>query len=687
MIKKYVMSIALIAFVIPAVAANDWFSVLDEADLTFGVAVEPRYLDDSRYVEKLLANFNAISPENAGKWERIHPKQDEYDFEGMDKIVDFSLEHGLDVRGHTLVWHNQNPNWFTSGLWTAYEAKQILLNHIDTVVGRYKGKIKRWDVVNEALADNGDLRGTYWYYVLEEEYLAMAFEQSHRADPEAILYYNDYGISDCGDKADGAYQLMSKLVEQGVPVHGIGFQGHYEVSNPVDLHCLNDNINRMGALGLEVQITELDIRVNMADFDEIEADKQTKQYRDMMGLLASNSHLNGITIWGLSDAHSWIPSWFTGQGSALLFNDALEEKPVLDSVKGSLTAFLLETELFELPVRRELTLRSFPVFGADELPEALSSTTIAKSDTWQAVESYPLAFNQLKPLRMAIDSSNDIHATWQVAYHGTSLYGRLNRQDDVTVPVNSNAIWENDCVEIFVKWAGKLYQFRAQIGEDFADIGFPGKARAQWSDTGEDLYFIIEFPNITELKGQTLAWNIALADVDVEGGTREAQLYPVPGSNKSWVGKDLAELHFTAQNRPPSQDAKGVVAAIDAAYSQSSELPAQTRRIPQLPLSFGSNRLKVYPTVMFTWQDQGFSAHIQTPEGLHLTSTQFSLRALDKVLETSAFGETVALEMEASPTENQFYRASLEVTVQDLLGNQYQLSLAPQNGFFDLRTQ
>lgn len=664
------------------VCANEWQQTLVESDLLFGVAVEPAYLDDPLYVKQLTAHFNAITPENTGKWVHIHPKRKTYDFSGMDKVVAFAEEHDLAVRGHALVWHHQNPGWFTNGMWLEHEAREELYKHIDTVVDRYKGKIARWDVVNEALADNGDMRGTQWYYLLGENYIADAFHRAHLVDPDAILYYNDYGISDCGDKANASYQLMKDLLDQGAPVHGIGFQGHYEVKNPVDLHCLNDNINRMGALGLEVQITELDIRVDMADLDEDLLEKQADQYRNMMGLLATNPYLNGITVWGLSDKHSWIPSWFQGQGSALLFDENLQPKPVLTSTQQALSTYLYEAEAFQLPARRELTLRSFPVFGATEW----SSTPLSFDEAWASVPTYPIAFNQLNTNRMAVKDVNDIYGRWQVAYAGTTLYGRLYRQDDVTAKKNTSAIWENDCVEVFIKWQGKLYQFRTQVGEDFESINFPGKAKAQWNVDGTLLDFSIEFDGLTELKGETLGWNIALADVDTNGGSREAQLYPVPGSNKSWVGKDLAELHFTGQNRPPAQEAQGVVAPINAVYAPGGLLPENTRRIPEVPVSFSVDAAMPAPTVMFTWDETAVTAHVAPPVGFSLERSELRLRTPAKVIENTG-QETVSVNMDAPFDSNLFFRLALRIAVKDESGAVFSFDLAPENGFFDLRTQ
>lgn len=684
--KTIIRGFVALFFALPIYAhANTWHQTLRDTDLTFGVAVEPHYLADPLYVEQLLLHFNAITPENTGKWVHIHPKRKQYDFSGMDTVVDFAQKHDLVVRGHALVWHHQNPGWLTNGMWLEHEAREELFKHIDAVVSRYKGKILRWDVVNEALADNGEMRGTQWFYLLGENYLADAFHRAHANDPEALLYYNDYGISDCGDKANAAYQLMRRLLNADVPVHGIGFQGHYEVKNPVDLHCLNDNINRMGELGLEVQITELDIRLEMANLDDDLAAKQADQYRQLMGLLATNEYLNGITVWGLSDAHSWVPSWFQGQGSALLFDESLVPKPAMADVQSSLTNYLENTDAFQLPARRELTLRSFPTFGAQEwsaLPEDLNQA-------WQTVPTYPMAFNQLNPLRMAVNDTSDIFGAWQIAYHGTTLMGRVHRQDDITAAKNSAAIWENDCVEVFVKWEGKLYQFRSQVGEDFVDIGFPGSARASWNEDGTVMDFELTFDGITELKGETVAWNIALADVDTAGGSRESQLYPVPGANKSWVGKDLAELHFEGQNRPPSQQAKGVVAPVNAVLSAGGELPENTRRVPAVPVSFmveSSDQAFAYPTVMLTWDEEALTAHATAPEGYRILQSDLQLQSPAKTYRNQG-AERVQVSMDAPLGSNLFYRASFQIRLANAQGVEQVFTMAPDNGFFDVRTQ
>ncbi|MFQ3282786.1 endo-1,4-beta-xylanase [Reinekea sp.] len=670
---------------------NQWLEVINNSSINFGVAVESRYLDNPLYASQLIKNFNTITPENSAKWESIHPKRNQYDFTGMDEIVNFAQEHDLQIRGHTLVWHMQNPGWLTNGMWLESEAREVMNEHINTVVTRYAGKIDRWDVVNEALDDRGELRKSSWYFLLGDHYIDEAFKAANAADPGAILYYNDYGISDCGEKADGSYHLMKDLLSRDVPIHGIGLQGHFDVSSPVDLHCLNDNINRFGELGLEVQLTELDIRLKV---DEIDADllqDQQNQYAQILGLLASNPYLNGVTVWGLSDAHSWVPHWFNGQGSALLFDDQLNEKSMLKDLKKGFIDIINDGVFFQLPAKRAKNLRSFPVFIASEKTEQVEIDQLSAPEFWQNVPVYPLGFNQLNPKKPWNPSKKDIDGSWQVAYINNSLIGRLHRVDDITSDINKTAIWENDCVEVFIKWENKYYQFRALVGQTFADISFPGIANALWSDSGDYVYFKIDFPNVTDIKGETIAWNIALSDVDKKGASREVQLYPVPGTNRSWVGKDLAELHFTGHNLPPSNESRGVVAPLNAQKMTLPNVSAGIQdRIEQYPLTFpiGDSNLSLMRDVIvqLTWDDSGLMAVIGLPEEVVAISTEIDIKdqtARQDVIDA----KTSRIHTKAPLEANQFLRIRVKATYETASGESYTYSLAPNNGYIDVRTQ
>ena len=218
---------------------------------------------DARDAALVKAQFNSITPENVLKWESVHPQPDRYDFTLPDKYVAFGEENHMFIVGHTLVWHQQTPKWvFEDAQGNPVDRETLLKRmreHIQTVVGRYKGRIHSWDVVNEALNDDGTLRQTPWLKIIGEDYIAKAFEFAHEADPQGQLQYNDYSLENEA-KRQGAVELLRKLRAQGVPVTGVGMQGHYKMDWP-SADQVDATIAAFANLGLKVMITELDIDV------------------------------------------------------------------------------------------------------------------------------------------------------------------------------------------------------------------------------------------------------------------------------------------------------------------------------------------------------------------------------------------------------------------------------------------
>ena len=191
-----------------------------------------------------------LTPENAMKFGLVHPEPDRYDFADADYIVGFAEAHGMQVRGHNLVWHFQLPTWLTEGTWTRDELIDILHQHITTVVGHYRGRVAAWDVVNEAIADDGSLRDTIWLRGIGPEYIDMAFRWAHEADPDALLFYNDYAGEGLGAKSDAIYALVQGLLERGVPINGVGLQMHVSLRWSPQPQDVAANMERLGALGL-----------------------------------------------------------------------------------------------------------------------------------------------------------------------------------------------------------------------------------------------------------------------------------------------------------------------------------------------------------------------------------------------------------------------------------------------------
>lgn len=315
---------------------------------TMGVAVSPRALKTDE-AGLILKHFSGITPENAMKIEPIHPKENEYYWKDADSIIAFAERNKLKVRGHTLVWHNQVPKWLFVDDKGNTVSREVLLqrmkDHITTVVRRYKGKIYAWDVVNEAISDKRDeyLRPSPWLKIIGEDYIAKAFQWAHEADPGALLFYNDYNeISPI--KREKMYRLVKELKAAGVPIHGIGLQGHWAVNEP-SRGQLDSTLGRFAELGLNMQITELDISVYPkehdarakkpedldTDFNTVKERKQSEVYQMCFELFRKyRKNISSITFWNISDRHSWLDN-FPVEGRKdypLLFDRNLQPKRV-----------------------------------------------------------------------------------------------------------------------------------------------------------------------------------------------------------------------------------------------------------------------------------------------------------------------------------------------------------------------
>ena len=317
--------------------------------------------EDARGAALVKQQFNSITPENVLKWERVHPKPGVYEFDLPDRYVAFGEKHHMRIIGHTLVWHNQTPRWvFEDNKGNPVDRETLLSrmrDHIQTVVGRYKGRIFGWDVVNEALNEDGTLRQSSWLKIIGEDYIAKAFEFAHEADPQAELYYNDYSIENEA-KREGAIRLIRKLEAEGVPVAAIGIQGHDKMDWP-SLDQEDAAITEFAKLGVKVNITELDIDVLPRATREqgaevtLRAESQAalnpytaglpdavqqalaKRYAGLFGVfLKHRDVITRVTFWGVTDGDSWLNDWpVQGRTSyPLLFDRNGERKHAFDAV-------------------------------------------------------------------------------------------------------------------------------------------------------------------------------------------------------------------------------------------------------------------------------------------------------------------------------------------------------------------
>lgn len=290
-----------------------------------GAAVTPRQLtgDDSALI---VDHFNSITAENAMKMGPIHPTEKEYFWKDADAIADFAKKHKIKMRGHTLLWHAQAPNWMFKDDAGNTVSKEVLLqrlkSHITTVVNRYKDRVYGWDVVNEAIDDNDTVfyRNTQWYKIIGEEFIARAFEYAHAADPKAVLFYNDYNTEN-PKKREKIFQMVKRLKEAGVPIHAVGLQGHWSINNP-SREELTKSIEMFSGLGLQVQVTELDVSVyagrqggqlingrrdTTSAFTPEMEEAQREKYKMIFDVFREQKgKLTGITFWNLSDRYTWL---------------------------------------------------------------------------------------------------------------------------------------------------------------------------------------------------------------------------------------------------------------------------------------------------------------------------------------------------------------------------------------------
>jgi endo-1,4-beta-xylanase len=316
---------------------------------------------DQRGVAIVKAQFNTVTPENILKWEHVHPRLGEYVFAAPDQYVAFGERNGMFIVGHTLVWHQQTPRWVFFDANNNRVSRDTLLarlrDHIHTVVGRYKGRIKGWDVVNEAVDEDGSLRKSLWLEIIGPDYIAKAFQFANDADPQAELYYNDYSVENA-PKRNGIVALIKSLQAQGVRVTAVGLQGHNNLTWPT-VAQQDTTIAAFAALGVKVAITELDIDVlpratgaQTADVSVSAAasgalnpyaaglpdsvqQALAKRYADLFDVYMKHRDvITRVTFWGVADGDSWLNGWpVRGRTSyPLLFDRTGQPKPAFEAV-------------------------------------------------------------------------------------------------------------------------------------------------------------------------------------------------------------------------------------------------------------------------------------------------------------------------------------------------------------------
>jgi endo-1,4-beta-xylanase len=340
---------------VPATAAGPGSDTLRDLaariGLRFGTAVIPTDLDTPSYAAILADQFSVVTPGNAMKWGSVEPVQGQFDWSDADALVEFAERHGQLVRGHTLLWHNQLPGWLTTGVQngtiSATELAALLKQHIFTEVSRYRGRIWQWDVANEFFLDSdpsGIDPANFWISSLGPEIIADAFRWAHEADPHALLFFNDYNIAGedgTNAKSDAVYAWLRTQLTNGVPIHGVGDQGHLDTQYGFPTQMAAD-LQRYADLGLKVAITEADVRTfvdgptTQVPTDHLATFAQPYEFSQMLKAALSVPECISFTCWGFCDADSWVPGFFTGEGYATVYDVNLDPKPVFFDLQQDL---------------------------------------------------------------------------------------------------------------------------------------------------------------------------------------------------------------------------------------------------------------------------------------------------------------------------------------------------------------
>jgi len=337
----------------------------------------PETMADPQYLPTFAREFNVVVPEHAMKFDATHPRRDAYDFRAGDFVVKFASEHGMLVRGHTLVWHEAIPAWVLAYKDSAPALRAILHDYIATVAAHFAGRLLSWDVVNEAVDEDGRLSPTAgpWPKIDEGRapgaYIADAFRWAREADPKALLFYNDYGAETVNKKSDGIYALLKKLRDDGVPVQGIGFQTHVAYDDAISEESLRANFKRFSDLGLVIHITEMDVGVTESGKNDPKVlALQAEKYRLFLAVCLETPRCQAFLTWGLTDKYSWLDGGAPARlddrdlTAPLLLDRNYRPKPAYDAVAELLKGPRL-VDFGNADSRRLAVSRLLPVDGSE----------------------------------------------------------------------------------------------------------------------------------------------------------------------------------------------------------------------------------------------------------------------------------------------------------------------------------
>ncbi|GCE06087.1 endo-1,4-beta-xylanase [Dictyobacter aurantiacus] len=292
---------------------------------------------DTTYQTIMGREFNILVAENVMKMYVTHPDIDTFNFIQSDELVNFARQHGMQIEGANLIWSNQVPAWITNGGYTRDELLGIMKDYITNVVGHYKGQIQSWIVVNEPLDTDELNQQSIWERIIGPQYIDYAFRWAHEADPQARLYINEFNTELVNEKSNRYYALTQSLVQRKVPINGIGFEGHLDITLQYPYAQLVANMKRFANLGLQVQITEADIKLQNSPHTLPEKfTQQATLYAELIHACQDIKQCTGVILWGFTDRYTWIPNFTHHPDQPLIFDNQYQPKPAYTAIKKAL---------------------------------------------------------------------------------------------------------------------------------------------------------------------------------------------------------------------------------------------------------------------------------------------------------------------------------------------------------------
>ncbi|TEA10735.1 Endo-1,4-beta-xylanase 1 [Colletotrichum sidae] len=409
-----IASLALLALA-DNVSANLHSLAVAAGKKYFGTATDNNELADSSYtaITKDPKYFGQITPANGQKWDYTESRQGVFQYSYADVVPRFAKTNGQLVRCHTLLYRSQTPTWVTSGSWSKDQMTAVIKTHIENLVGHYKGQCYSWDVVNEAVDDEGQYRETVFYKVLGLDHITLAFNTAHAVDPEAKLYYNDYNIENPNPKQKKTVELVKYLQAAKAPLHGVGLQGHFIVGSMPSQADLETVANEFAGLGVDVAYTELDVKFTKLPYTGEGLQEQADAYAAVVKACLNVDACVGWTIWDWTDKYSWVPNTFPGQGGACLFDSNLKPKPAYDAVVAALEAAVKKsastqsaatptaTATTDLSLKPTSTVVSTSVAESAQSTGAAPVTNTTAAETASATSSDVIASVTTLPLSSA----------------------------------------------------------------------------------------------------------------------------------------------------------------------------------------------------------------------------------------------------------------------------------------------